>query len=82
MKSLKTNPQEDNWSLESWKHKAIRQQATYPDQVHLDQALSTLSSLPPLVTSWEVKRLKNYLAEVSRGERFLVQGGDCAESST
>lgn len=80
MKSLKTNPQADNWNLESWKNKTIRQQATYPDQAHLDQALSTLSSLPPLVTSWEVKRLKNYLAEVSRGERFLVQGGDCAES--
>ncbi len=80
MKSLKNNPQEDNWSLDSWKQKAIRQQANYPDQVHLQQALDKLSSLPPLVTSWEIKRLKKYLAEVSRGERFLVQGGDCAES--
>ena len=80
MKTLPQNPTQDNWSLESWKQKVIRQQATYPDQQHLDEALTTLSSLPPLVTSWEIKRLKKYLAEVSRGERFLVQGGDCAES--
>ncbi|MCB1584133.1 MAG: 3-deoxy-7-phosphoheptulonate synthase class II [Marinicella sp.] len=80
MKSLKNNAQIDNWSLDSWKNKNIRQQANYPDQVHLQKALDKLSSLPPLVTSWEIKRLKKYLAEVSRGERFLVQGGDCAES--
>jgi len=80
MKTAKTNSPIDNWSLDSWKHKEIRQQAIYPDQAHLDQALAKLSSLPPLVTSWEIKRLKKYLAEVSRGERFLVQGGDCAES--
>jgi len=81
MKTLNyANPQVEPWSLESWKNKTIRQQATYPDESHLNDALSTLSSLPPLVTSWEIKRLKKYLAEVSRGERFLVQGGDCAES--
>ncbi len=79
-KNKKINTHAGKWELESWKRKAIRQQATYPDQDHLNKALSTLSSLPPLVTSWEVRRLKKYLAEVSRGERFLVQGGDCAES--
>ncbi len=36
--------------------------------------------LPPLVTSWEVERLKENLAAASRGEMFLLQGGDCSET--
>ncbi len=39
-----------------------------------------IAKLPPLVTSWEVNELKSQLAEAARGERFLLQGGDCAES--
>ena len=34
----------------------------------------------PLVTSWEVERLKTQLGEAARGRRFLLQGGACAES--
>jgi 3-deoxy-7-phosphoheptulonate synthase len=36
--------------------------------------------MPPLVTSWEIERLKVLIAEAQRGERFLLQGGDCAET--
>jgi 3-deoxy-7-phosphoheptulonate synthase len=36
--------------------------------------------MPPLVTSWEIERLKLHLAEAQQGKRFLVQGGDCAET--
>ena len=36
--------------------------------------------LPPLVTSWEIARLKRLLAEAQQGKRFLLQGGDCAET--
>jgi 3-deoxy-7-phosphoheptulonate synthase len=39
-----------------------------------------LSRLPPIVVSWEVEKLREELAEAQRGERFLLQGGDCAES--
>jgi len=80
---MKTQTQHTNstdWQIDSWKSKAIRQQPTYPDQQVLNQALDTLSELPPLVTSWEILRLKKYLAEVAAGKRFLIQGGDCAES--
>ena len=42
--------------------------------------MGELSRLPPLVTSWEVESLKRQLAEAAQGERFLLQGGDCAES--
>lgn len=46
----------------------------------LDHVLAELSQLPPLVTSWEIETLKSQLAEASQGQRFLLQGGDCAES--
>ena len=69
-----------DWNPESWKTKAIRQQATYPDKKQLNKALNKLSSMPPLVTSWEIYKLKQNLAEVQMGKRFLIQGGDCAES--
>ena len=42
--------------------------------------IQVLSNLPPLVTSWEVEALRSQLAEAARGETFLLQGGDCAES--
>ncbi len=51
----------------------------YASEEDLAQTVSQLASLPPLVTSWEVESLKRQLAEAARGERFLLQGGDCAE---
>lgn len=52
----------------------------YDDEAGVELAVSRLSALPPLVTSWEIERLKSELAEAQRGTRFLLQGGDCAES--
>lgn len=69
-----------DWSPTSWKHKDVQQLPDYPDAVALDAALDHLASLPPLVTSWEVKHLKEQLAQAAAGERFLLQGGDCAEA--
>ena len=43
-------------------------------------ALEKLSDLPPLVTSWEILSLREQIAEAQAGKRFLLQGGDCAES--
>ncbi len=42
--------------------------------------LDTLSQYPPLVTAWEIEHLKAQLADAAAGRRFLLQGGDCAES--
>jgi len=42
--------------------------------------VAQLSHLPPLVSSWEIESLKSQLAEAAAGRRFLLQGGDCAES--
>lgn len=69
-----------DWSPTSWRTKLVLQQPTYPDAERLEEVLRELSRLPPLVTSWEIERLKTQLAEAARGERFLLQGGDCAES--
>ncbi|MFV1967467.1 MAG: class II 3-deoxy-7-phosphoheptulonate synthase, partial [Pirellulaceae bacterium] len=70
----------DAWTPDSWKQKPLQQAVTYPDDDALQAALKDLAQLPPLVTSWEVETLRRQLAQASRGERFLLQGGDCAES--
>jgi 3-deoxy-7-phosphoheptulonate synthase len=74
------NPHLIPWQPASWQSKPAQQQATYPDKVALDDAVAALSRLPPLVVSWEVEALKETIAAAQRGERFVLQGGDCAES--
>lgn len=69
-----------NWFPGSWQTKPAKQQPNYPDQPALNRALAELSILPPLVTSWEIERLKQQLGDAVRGDRFLLQGGDCSEA--
>ncbi len=69
-----------DWHPASWQTKSAEQQANYPDQEALESVVSELSKLPPLVTSWEVDALKEQIARAQRGEAFVLQGGDCAES--
>lgn len=68
------------WSPTSWQSKVAEQQPIYEFPEELKAALAQLSSLPPLVTSWEIETLKGQLAEATYGRRFLLQGGDCSES--
>ena len=63
-----------------WRTKPIIQVPEYDDQAALNTAEQTLRGYPPLVFAGEVRELKAKLAKVSRGEAFLLQGGDCAES--
>lgn len=69
-----------HWSPTSWQQHPYQQAATYADQPHLNKVVAQLSCLPPLVTSSEILRLKQDIARASRGEAFILQGGDCAES--
>jgi 3-deoxy-7-phosphoheptulonate synthase len=69
-----------DWSPLSWKNFPVKQLPTYPNQAELEQAYQQLSDNPPLITSWEVEALKKKLANVSAGNAFMLQGGDCAES--
>jgi 3-deoxy-7-phosphoheptulonate synthase len=71
---------ESNWNPASWQAKPARQQPFYPKPEALERALTELNQLPHLVTWGEIEKLKRQLGEAARGERFLLQGGDCAES--
>ncbi len=56
------------------------QQPGWSDAAALDKAVAKLRSVPPLVFAGECDDLKKKLAAVSRGDAFLLQGGDCAET--
>jgi 3-deoxy-7-phosphoheptulonate synthase len=68
------------WSPTSWKSLPAAQQPIYPDPLALEDVLKQLRQLPPLVTSWEIDTLSQSIAEAQRGESWLLQGGDCAET--
>ena len=68
------------WAPESWRTKPAAQQVAYPDDAAVAAVLEEIRQLPPLVTSWEVEALRLELAKAARGEAFVLQGGDCAES--
>ncbi|HLJ50528.1 MAG TPA: 3-deoxy-7-phosphoheptulonate synthase class II [Bryobacteraceae bacterium] len=68
------------WAPDSWKTKPLAQGVEYHCPEDVDRIVSQIAKLPPLVTSWEVLHLKSELADAVRGDRFLLHGGDCAES--
>ena len=68
------------WTPSSWRDKPISQVPLYPDAARLAAVEAQLGKFPPLVFAGEARELKTQLAEVARGEAFLLQGGDCAES--
>jgi len=69
-----------DWTPASWRARPATQLPVYPDQDELATVQGELRALPPLVTSWEIMALKRQLAEAQEGQRFLLQGGDCAEN--
>jgi 3-deoxy-7-phosphoheptulonate synthase len=69
-----------DWSPSSWRQRPALQMPSYPDQAAFDATLRELHALPPLVTSWEILTLKKQIAEAQEGKRFILQGGDCAET--
>src|ERR1700730_11725521 len=69
-----------NWHPATWGGLPATQQPKYADQTALERAVASLSRLPPLVVSWEIEALRDKLAKAQRGEQFLLQGGDCADS--
>jgi 3-deoxy-7-phosphoheptulonate synthase len=69
-----------DWQPASWQTRHAAQQPTYRERAQLESVVAQLAQLPPLVTTWEIEKLKEQLAAAQRGEAFLLQGGDCAES--
>ncbi len=68
------------WTPDSWRQKPVLQVPAYPDSAALARAEARLATFPPLVFAGEARDLKTHLGDVARGEAFLLQGGDCAES--
>lgn len=66
--------------LDAWRDLPAAQQPAWPDRAALDAVLTTLSEVPPLVQPGECDVLRGRLAAVARGEAFLLQGGECAET--
>lgn len=69
-----------SWTPGSWRDFPIKQQPTYEDIGALQKVEAELTSYPPLIFAGEARELRNKLAAAGRGEAFLLQGGDCAES--
>ncbi|MFD4349966.1 class II 3-deoxy-7-phosphoheptulonate synthase [Streptomyces coelicoflavus] len=65
---------------DAWRALPAAQQPDWPDSAALRATLSSLASAPPLVFAKECDTLLDRLGEVARGEAFLLQGGDCAET--
>lgn len=69
-----------DWQKSDWRTKPRVQMPDYLDDAELKAVEAKLASYPPLVFAGEARRLKAQLGAASRGEAFLLQGGDCAES--
>ncbi len=68
------------WNKAGWRNRPRVQMPDYPDAGALAAVEAQLTRYPPLVFAGELRRLRDQLAAASRGEAFLLQGGDCAES--
>ena len=69
-----------DFGLDNYLKLEAKQQPTWADAQVLEQVKRELSVQPPLVFAGEVDTLRDRLAQAARGEAFLLQGGDCAET--
>jgi 3-deoxy-7-phosphoheptulonate synthase len=76
MRSPVTTP----WHPAGWQARPAQQQPKYANPAQLEQVVAELAKLPPIVVSWEIDSLRERLAAAQRGQAFLLQGGDCAET--
>ncbi|MBX3285837.1 MAG: 3-deoxy-7-phosphoheptulonate synthase class II [Actinobacteria bacterium] len=74
------NDPSSSWSPRSWREHPAAQQPDWPDEGALDAVLKQMATMPPLVFAGEARQLTDQLGQVARGEAFLLQAGDCAES--
>ena len=66
--------------LDEYRQYEAKQQPTWPDAAELHSVAAELAQQPPLVFAGEADQLRERLATAARGEAFLLQGGDCAET--
>lgn len=73
-------PGSDPEGLDRFRTLEARQQPVWPDAEALAAVAGRLSQAAPLVVPAEARLLTERLAAAGRGEAFLLQGGDCAET--
>ena len=78
--SLASSGQAQIPTLEQLHALGAAQQPTYDDPAAVAAAVARLRTMPPLVFAGECDDLKAKIAAASRGEAFILQGGDCAET--
>ncbi|KAH8600031.1 class II DAHP synthetase family protein [Bisporella sp. PMI_857] len=71
---------ESRWSKDSWRSKPISQDIIYPDLLKLEFVASQIRALPSLVSPGAIEDARARLEEAAKGNAFVIQGGDCAES--
>jgi 3-deoxy-7-phosphoheptulonate synthase len=69
----------EQWTPDTWRKKTALQQPDW-DKAAMADVFAELSKVPPLVFAGEIRSLQNEIAQAQRGEGFLLQAGDCAES--
>jgi len=74
------SPEPAAWHPASWQSRTAQQQPKYADPAALEGVVAQISRLPPIVVSWEIEALRERLAAAQRGQAFVLQGGDCAET--
>ncbi|MGQ9650930.1 MAG: class II 3-deoxy-7-phosphoheptulonate synthase [Phycisphaerae bacterium] len=67
------------WEPAGWRSRPAVQQPQYGDATAYEAALCALRTCPPLVAVGEVDNLRTRLRDASRGQAFILQGGNCAE---
>ena len=70
----------DAAALDAWRDRPAAQQPDWPDPAAVAAVTREIARIPPLVFAGECDSLKERLAAVARGEAFVLQGGDCAET--
>ncbi|MFD3496979.1 class II 3-deoxy-7-phosphoheptulonate synthase [Streptomyces sp. NPDC058678] len=73
-------PRQNDEYTATWRELPAAQQPEWPDSGTLREVVADLASFPPLVFAGECDQLRARMAAVSKGEAFLLQGGDCAET--
>lgn len=79
-RTAKPAPAETEWSPRSWRDRPAQQQVNYADRDALGRVERRLTGSKALVEIADIIHLRASLAQVARGDAFIIQGGDCAES--